>query len=498
METFLSAVLGDLTSRSINFIINKCAKLPAHTLEESLQRAVIRAQVIIDEATGRDITNQAMLLQLNMLRDAMHRGQYVLDTLRYQPNEEEDANDQHVSHHSSVSIVNSAKRICSSSRGALTQQALQETLTKLRSMILDVNELVLFLTSYPRLYRQPYSMHLQLANCMFGRQMEVNLVINFLLHVQPHGAEELEVLPIVGPSYVGKSTLVTHVCKDETVVAHFSEILLFHIQGFTDDELATFRDECELKYQNCMSEPNQLEARFLVVIELIGDLSEEAWGRLYSASKRYAPRGSKIIITSRFDSIVKFGTTPALTLKFLSHEEFWYFFKTLTFGSTDPEMHPRLTHMAMEIAKVAMGRRCYLTANITAHLLKDNFDVKFWSEFLAFLRRSHQKFVSRFGGRAFDLPNQNKHIIFGRMSTTSEDIVHYHWCQHPLEKEVPKIKFQDVLCGRAIPHGKFDILAWRSGIPPYYSYINTCEIEEGPKTIAVKRKRSVKNGVRNC
>jgi hypothetical protein len=52
METFLAAVLVDLTYRSISFIINKCSKLPAHTMEESLQRAVIQAQVILDEAMG--------------------------------------------------------------------------------------------------------------------------------------------------------------------------------------------------------------------------------------------------------------------------------------------------------------------------------------------------------------------------------------------------------------------------------------------------------------
>ncbi|CAL5034492.1 unnamed protein product [Urochloa decumbens] len=492
METFLSAALGDLTSRSINFIINKFSKMTAHTMEESLQRAVIRAQVIVDEAMGRPITNQAMLLQLKMLRDAMHRGHYVLDTFRSQTYNEEDAKGQSVSRYSSLPIVNSVKRICFTSRGAQSLKELQETLTSLSSIILDVNELVLFLTSYPCMYRQPYSMHLQLANCMFGRQMEAHLVINFLLHEQSHSAEELEILPIVGPSKVGKSTLVTHVCKDERVCAHFSEILFFHIQGFEDDELATFRDECELKYKNRVSESN-LEGRLLVVIELIGDLNEEAWNMLYSTSKRYASRGSKIIVTSRIDNIIKYGTTQALTLKFLCHEAYWYFFKTLTFGSMDPDMHPKLRHLAMEIANMMGRQRCHLGANIITNLLKDNFDVQFWFDFLAFLRRSHQKLLSRFGEHPSDLPNQNRPILFGRMATSSEDIVVYK-CQHPSEGEVPKIKFQDVVCGNVKLRGKSEVLAWRSKIPPYYSYICSCEIE-GLKTRPVKRKRSMKNGV---
>jgi len=88
MEILLSSVLGEVLARSINFIISKgsTATLPPPppvALEDSLQRALLRAQVIVDEATGRHVTNQAMLLQLDMLRDAMHKGSYALDSFRY-------------------------------------------------------------------------------------------------------------------------------------------------------------------------------------------------------------------------------------------------------------------------------------------------------------------------------------------------------------------------------------------------------------------------------
>jgi hypothetical protein len=154
----------------------------------------------------------------------------------------------------------------------------------------------------------------------------------------------------------------------------------------------------------------KLEGRLLVVIELIGDLNEDAWSRLYSASRRYAPRGSKIIVTSQFDNIVKFGTTRALTLKYLSHEAYWYFFKTLTFGSVDPEMHPRLTNLAMDIAK--MLRRCHIVANTFACLLRDNFDVHFWCKILALLRRSYQKLVSRFSEHLYLIFKTKTYLYF--------------------------------------------------------------------------------------
>ena len=63
---------------------------------------------------------------------------------------------------------------------------------------------------------------------------------------------------------------------------------------------------------------------------------------------------SKIIVTSRSEKIIKFGTTEALSLKNMSHETFWYFFKTLTFGSTNPEMHKNFVHIAMNFEAAPM------------------------------------------------------------------------------------------------------------------------------------------------
>ncbi|OEL14387.1 hypothetical protein BAE44_0024594 [Dichanthelium oligosanthes] len=108
-----------------------------------------------------------MVRQLDMLRDAMHRGCYILDTYRYQSHDEE-AKNELLSHSLSLSKVNSLKGICSSNRKTQLLEQLQDALDNLSSMILDVKELAVFLTSYPHLYRQPYSMHILLGNCMFG------------------------------------------------------------------------------------------------------------------------------------------------------------------------------------------------------------------------------------------------------------------------------------------------------------------------------------------
>ncbi|TVU40553.1 hypothetical protein EJB05_14020, partial [Eragrostis curvula] len=433
MEILLSAFLAEMTTRSINFFINKTSKPTALDVENRLCNILLRAQVIVDEAMGRCITNQAMLQQLDMMRDAMHRGYYMLDVFRCQSLDEGDTKDQVTGH--SLSKLNSLKGFCSSSRNTQIKEQLKKAHDDLSSMITDLQELVVFLTSYPRLYRQPYSMHILLENCMFGRQTEIELVINFLLRTQPHGAEELEVLPIVGPRKVGKSTLVAHVCKDERVRDHFSKVWFLRDQDFT----------AAMKHQHCVLNSDK-DGRLLIIVDLVGDINEEEWDKLHSAAKRCLRSGSKIIVTSQFDKIIKFGTTHALSLKHLSHEAHWYFFKTLTFGSTDPEMHPRLAYLAMEISRIMNGD--FLRANIAAYLLRENIDIRFWYKVLVFLRDFMQKHASIFGEHAFDLVDQNRPSYFGRMATTSRDFVIYHqYHQRFQEEEVPKTRILDVIYG---------------------------------------------------
>ncbi|KAK8458808.1 hypothetical protein SEVIR_2G011500v4 [Setaria viridis] len=322
---------------------------------------------------------------------------------------------------------------------------------------------------------------------MFGRQMETEFVINFLLHARPHGSKELDILPIVGPGRVGKTTLVAHVCEDERIRDHFSEILFLRDHDFTVVDLATVREGYAMEYKNRVSNSNK-DGRLLVVVELVGNLNEDAWNRLYSAYTRDVPSNTKIIVTSRSDKIIKFGTTQALSMKYLSHEAYWYFFKTLMFGSTDPKMHPRLACQAMEMAR--MSKRCFIAANMFACLLRDNFDIEMWCKVLAFTRGQNNKNILNFGGHPFDLINQKRPAYLGRMVTPFQYIVLHRGNECSKQEEVPKIKLQDVMYGSITAHGKFEILGWRSRIPPYHSFVDICEIQE-VKTTSAKRKRSV-------
>ncbi|GJM93300.1 hypothetical protein PR202_ga09845 [Eleusine coracana subsp. coracana] len=311
--------------------------------EENLQRlccVLLRIQATVEEAEGRQITNQAMLQQLQMLREVMYEGCYLVDTFGYRMLQQKMNNNQVISHLALIKL-SPAKRFCFSTRRRINRglqgdgrKEIQKMLESLHDIINEMADFVAFLTScppvtyqpyskylimeksmfgrqaemkvisfllqpespgtgsrvpitrlakpsaphswfhinpakhksfyrnmnlefqddgvknvqkmlgnlhnimgdraefifflkfYPPMSREPYSMHLFLENCIFGCKAEMKKIVGFLLQPKLPGTDNLQVLQIIGPPRVGKSTLVEHICYDERVHNHFSSIIL--------------------------------------------------------------------------------------------------------------------------------------------------------------------------------------------------------------------------------------------------------------------------------
>ncbi|TVU01602.1 hypothetical protein EJB05_52938, partial [Eragrostis curvula] len=331
-----------------------------------LQKLLLRVRVIVEEAEERRIANQAMLHQLNMMRKEMYRGYYTLYSLRRRVDEKGDGKHHHqVSQSFTPSQLNSAKRVCllGSSSGSHEHEQLQQVVSCLETAIEDASEMVVLLSGCPRLYRQPYSMHLILDKCMFARHVEMDHLVRFLLQAEvPGGSLTSENVEVFGDAAVNTA---------------------FHGE------------------------------RVLLIVELDGDrfsrrldnenIEEGLWQRLYSTYICQIPRGSKIIVTSRSDKIGSFGTTSPLRLQFIDQDVFWYFFKVRLFGSTDADEHPKLAAIAMDMAIELNG--CFLTANMYSELLRSNVDARFRSAALTNMKQVRQK--NMLGGA--------HQLIFGRI-----------------------------------------------------------------------------------
>ncbi|CAN6222829.1 unnamed protein product [Urochloa humidicola] len=488
METFISAVLGDLVSRSVSFVVERYYRRQTGTAEMNLQRLrwmLLRIQTIIEEAEGREITNQAMLRQLQMLREAMYEGSYLLDTVRYHMRQQESSINYKSGGQSSsaLSKLGPAKHVRFCSRRVKMPfqgdgvKEVQEMLGSLRSAIDDMAEFILFLKSYPPVSHGPYSKYMFLERCMFGRQVEMEEAINFLLRPYPPGIDSLQVLPIVGPARVGKSTLVEHVCYDERVRNHFSSIIL--CDGYPTGSQASRVVKKQTTHGS--------NGRSLVILELAYDfvLDERQCKKLYSSAGSHMPPGSKVIITSRSENIVKLGTTRAIIrLDFLAQEAYWYFFKVLAFGSTNPEEHPELASIAMEIAE--MLDRSFMGANIICGLLRANIDARFWRKILALQRNHVERNTLRFGEHPHSLLQKSRAVYTWSMSNRTMWFKVRYPDKHFHGNDVPKIKLLDVQIGSAQTCGTFEAVAWRSRIPPCHSYLISCEMDSH---LMAKKKR---------
>uniref|UniRef100_A0ACD5V1C0 Uncharacterized protein n=3 Tax=Avena sativa TaxID=4498 RepID=A0ACD5V1C0_AVESA len=496
MEVIVSAAMGELASRSISFLVDRYLKQRAAPTKEerlhSLRRLLLRLHVVVEEADCRLITNQAMLHQLSILKKEMYRGYYTLDFLSCQAHVEERTKDHQANNSFAPSVFNPAKRVCfcrGNNEGAAQAKLLEQVLCSIKDITEDVSEFVMFLCRCPHLHRQPYNMYLLLDKFMFGRQMEMEHVMNFLLQEESaHGAaEDLAVLPIIGQGKVGKSTLIEHACDDERVRSHFFQILCFNGDDLKDASVETLRDRGRIKHQN----RGMAGGRTLIIIELFLDIEESVWKRLYLAVRSCIVSGSKIIVASRFDKIASFGTTQPLRLQCLTPEAYWYFFKVRTFGSTSTEDHPKLTAIAMDMARLLNG--CFRAAIIYSGLLKANFNHRFWTIALATLRNIRQKNILLYGDHFADVWEFEEPAYLRRANKTSSECLvifsDYQTCSSETEPEDPEMmSVQDLLFGSVRPRGNFKVHAWTSHLPPHYKYMFHCGVRR-PQSMVANMKR---------
>uniref|UniRef100_A0A0E0LGE3 NB-ARC domain-containing protein n=1 Tax=Oryza punctata TaxID=4537 RepID=A0A0E0LGE3_ORYPU len=498
METLFSAILGELTSRSFSFLIDRCSSKPSPSsppvavfMEEKIQRLermLLRLATAVEEADGRHVTNQAMLRQVNMLRQDMHKGYYALDTFRIQKHQEEDTNDDdEVSYNTfALSKFNCAKRarVPTDTRRHGDTEELEKMVDIIEITTAGMAEFVLLLNNYPSMHRQPYNTYMFMDKCMFGRQMEMEHIINFLLHPEPPYSDKFDVLPIIGPAKVGKSTLVEHVCNDKRVRNQFTRIIFLSDSDLSEKKsFLTLRDSGVIRHKHNSSSASSGGERLLVVVELTEDVADDEWRKMYSSSRSQISAGSKIIITSRSEKIAKLGTTRPLRLKLLSREAYWYFFKVLAFGSSDPKDYPEVASVSMNMFNGYFDREMYNTfigpfidLNNMASFIQASIYNSDWLNLRERFRTKESKSQLLPNRGSGDSGVKSKCVVIPKTDGT----VNYY-CEifdncrvalaHEEDQSAPKIDIQDILSGRVETHGKFDLVLWRSHLPPYYSYI---------------------------
>ncbi|GJN35098.1 hypothetical protein PR202_gb23831 [Eleusine coracana subsp. coracana] len=230
-------------------------------------------------------------------------------------------------------------RVAASAVGA-DGEIVDRVLENLQGLSGDLVEFIMLLQGY-RPIRQPLATNIFMEGQMFGRHVEKERIINFLLH--DGGGKsmgQLAVLPIVGDIGVGKTTLVQHACDDPRVRNHFFLIMLFN---FTCTyAIATSEATVVLWSKHVIGDPG-------VNIKEPLQLIKRDFG-----NKRF--------------------------LMVLPQPQYWFFFKAHAFRGRDVEENPRLVAAGKAIVRKLNGS--FFGAKIVRGLLKDHPDPKFWCKVL--------------------------------------------------------------------------------------------------------------------
>uniref|UniRef100_A0A0D9Y678 Disease resistance N-terminal domain-containing protein n=1 Tax=Oryza glumipatula TaxID=40148 RepID=A0A0D9Y678_9ORYZ len=478
MDVLLSAVASDLIGRLISFLISKYQQPAAAAADGArLQRALLRARVILEEAEGRQVTSLAVLRQLRQLRWEMCQSAYALDALM---------------------IRAAAAASCRRRRRRRRCQPLLLSLggdgdvatvvESLEAALGGAKELVVLLAGCPRLTRHPYDAYLFMERCMFGRQVEKEQVVDFLLRPACSSAGDPNpgVLPVVGGREVGKRTLVEHVCIDERVRQHFAKI-----HRLSSDDLTAAGDEDE--YRRFGIDPS---SRCLVVVDLVGNVDEEPWRRLCASVRR----DSKVIVICRTaEHVARLGTAPRpVAIDRLRRPELWYFFRALAFGAADPEYLPaEMVAIAAKLFERNRDFAVFTSLNTLAALLRADMALHSWRRLARVLGESaNLRLLSdaAHGGRR-ERYGEKEDLYICRPSMDAPHCLFYDRRKMPTPtpaggggERLPTVTMQDLLTGRVVPGVdavRFDVLVWQSPIPPYCSYVRTCEMDRDRHVVVV-------------
>jgi len=396
-DAIFSAFVSDMVSRGISFVFEHFGH--QQSTEAKLQRLchmLTRVHSVVEEAKGRQITNDGTLQWLSELIDGEFQGRYLLDTIRsgeHDIEEDEHDGDKVAPPRAfSISVLNPLKRVRIATKDVLLQNdagvdEIHRVLESLQGISGDLKEFIMLMQNCQPIGR-PLPTNIFVDGQMFGRHVEKERIVNFLLHDGGGSIGKLGVLAIVGDIGVGKTTLVQHACDDARVRNHFPVIILCCTYAIAANGGTVVLQSKHVIGGADMNwnDPVQLDngsfgnKRFLMVFEDMDMHKKKMLEGLLPVLRRECKEGSKVIVTTKNPRVATIGTVEPIILKALPFPEYWFFFKAHAFAGRDVEENPRLVALGKAIARKLNGS--FFGAKIVGGVLRDYPNPMVWCKVL--------------------------------------------------------------------------------------------------------------------
>ncbi|KAB1205402.1 putative disease resistance RPP13-like protein 1 [Morella rubra] len=195
---------------------------------------------------------------------------------------------------------------------------------------------------------------------VFGRDNDKKVIINLLLSDCGRG-NEMSVIAIVGMGGIGKTTVAQLVYNDSRVRSHFNLQAWFCVsEEFDESTIKKSIIEAVTELPCDIRDPDQIQVTlqeklkdkcFLLVLDDVWT-ENPVHQKFLNEILRYGVRGSKIIITTRNESVVAAMHVIAIhSLDKLSEESCWSLLRKHAFHDSSITKHPELEELGQNIVK---------------------------------------------------------------------------------------------------------------------------------------------------
>uniref|UniRef100_A0A1U7X028 LOW QUALITY PROTEIN: putative disease resistance RPP13-like protein 1 n=1 Tax=Nicotiana sylvestris TaxID=4096 RepID=A0A1U7X028_NICSY len=361
-------------------------------LLEKLRRTLCGFRAVLTDAENKQASNPNVTQWLNELRDAVDNAENLMEEINYEVLRVK-VQGQHQNHAEASNQQVSDLNLCLSDGFFLNiKEKLEGTTETLEELEKQIGRLGLkdYLVSIKQETRVP-STSLVDESDIFGRQNEIETLVDRLLSVDAdEKTYSYSVIPIVGMAGVGKTTLAKTVYNNKKVKDHFDLTAWFCVSEPYDASIITKGLFEEIGSSNLTVDNNfnQLQIKlkesikgkkFFFVLDDIWNDNYIEWDTLRIPFAQ-GEIGSKIIVTTRKESVAKTMGNEQISMDTLSSDVSWSLFKRHAFEKMDTKEHLDHVEVGKQIAAKCKGLA--LALKTLAGLLKSKSKIEEWRSIL--------------------------------------------------------------------------------------------------------------------